>query len=195
MTAMRSFNTCAHTFSGYSSRRNMSHSHALTTEMATADMAMGDAGGIWFLGVNFNDCEVDETEVKEKKMLACVALVQLLLRLDIKGREKEKAIMVEDVGDVNKKKLVLPRRTGIVIREGGYMNVQAVVGYVNVGARSKSVLNVGVRASGVDICGRKIAIRTKFIVLGLRALSNFNLLVYIIVVLCTVLYKPILYHL
>nr|GEY03886.1 hypothetical protein [Tanacetum cinerariifolium] len=64
--------------------------------------------------------------------------------------------MVEDVGDVNKKKLVLPRPT----REGGYMNVQVAMGYVNVGARSNSVLNVRVMASGVDICGRKIYIRT-----------------------------------
>ncbi|GJT79255.1 hypothetical protein Tco_1053597 [Tanacetum coccineum] len=61
--------------------------------------------------------------------------------------------MVEDVGDVKKKKLVLPRATG---------------------PRSRSVLNVGARASGVDNVGGKRAVRTMFIVLGLRALGNLN---------------------
>ncbi|GKF29662.1 hypothetical protein Tco_0096004 [Tanacetum coccineum] len=40
--------------------------------------------------------------------------------------EKGKGIMVEDVVDVNKKKHVLPRPNGIVIREGGSVNVGAM---------------------------------------------------------------------
>ncbi|GJR79271.1 hypothetical protein Tco_0150056 [Tanacetum coccineum] len=69
--------------------------------------------------------------------------------------ENGKAIMVDDVVDVNKKKPVLPRPTGIVIREGGSMNVKAFVGFVNVGARSKSPLNVVAKASVVDNVGGK----------------------------------------
>ncbi|GKC10642.1 hypothetical protein Tco_1007424 [Tanacetum coccineum] len=79
--------------------------------------------------------------------------------------EKEKGIMVEDDVYFNKKKLVLPRPTGIVIREGGY---------VNVGSRSNSILNVGERAAGVDNVGGKRDVKTRFVVLDLRAREDLG---------------------
>ncbi|GKB38976.1 hypothetical protein Tco_0883918 [Tanacetum coccineum] len=79
--------------------------------------------------------------------------------------EKGKEIMVKDVVDV--KKPVLPRLTGIVIRDGGSMNVKVVVGSMNVGARSKSLLNAKARVSDVDNMGVKRAVKTRFIILGL----------------------------
>ncbi|GJT96913.1 ER lumen protein-retaining receptor [Tanacetum coccineum] len=48
------------------------------------------------------------------------------------------------------------------------MNVKAYVGFVNVGARSKSLLNVGDRASGVDNMGGNRVVRTMFVILGLK---------------------------
>ncbi|GKA41938.1 hypothetical protein Tco_0734598 [Tanacetum coccineum] len=66
--------------------------------------------------------------------------------------EKGKGIMVEDDVNFNEKKHVLPRPTGIVIREGGS---------VNVGARSKSLLNVGERAASVDNVGGNKIVRTR----------------------------------
>ncbi|GJZ83752.1 hypothetical protein Tco_0648925 [Tanacetum coccineum] len=69
--------------------------------------------------------------------------------------------MVEDVVGGNKKNNVLPRPTSIIVREGGSMNVKAYVGFVNVGARSKSLLNVGDRASGVDNVGGNRVVRTR----------------------------------
>ncbi|GKC36540.1 hypothetical protein Tco_1048924 [Tanacetum coccineum] len=70
--------------------------------------------------------------------------------------------MVEDVVGGNKKKPVLPRPTGIIVREGGSMNVKAYVGFVNVGARSKSLLNVGDRASGVDNVRGNRVVRSRY---------------------------------
>nr|GEU90180.1 hypothetical protein [Tanacetum cinerariifolium] len=57
------------------------------------------------------------------------------------------------------------RPTGIVIRAGGSMNV---------GARSKSLLNVREMAASVDNVGGNKVVRTRFIVLGLRACDNLD---------------------
>ncbi|GJW05396.1 hypothetical protein Tco_1564252, partial [Tanacetum coccineum] len=65
------------------------------------------------------------------------------------------------------KKPVLPRLTGIVIKDGGSMNVKAVVGSMNVGARSKRLLNARARVSDVDNVGVKRAVKSRFIILGL----------------------------
>ncbi|GJV80544.1 hypothetical protein Tco_1516414 [Tanacetum coccineum] len=75
--------------------------------------------------------------------------------------EKGKGIMVEDVVDVNKKKHVFPRSNGIVISEG-------------VGSRSKSLLNVREKVAGDDNVGVNRAVRTRFVVLGLRACDNLD---------------------
>ncbi|GKE80947.1 hypothetical protein Tco_1550947, partial [Tanacetum coccineum] len=48
-----------------------------------------------------------------------------------RGFDNGKAIMIEDVGVVNKKRQVQPRPSGIVIREDGLMNVQADTGVLN----------------------------------------------------------------
>nr|GEX33568.1 hypothetical protein [Tanacetum cinerariifolium] len=77
-----------------------------------------------------------------------------------RAMKKETWVMVEDDVDFNKKKQVLPRVAGIVITVGGS---------VNVGARSKSILNVRERAGGVDNVGRNKAVRPRFVILGLRA--------------------------
>ncbi|GJS70335.1 putative reverse transcriptase domain-containing protein [Tanacetum coccineum] len=65
------------------------------------------------------------------------------------------------------KKSILPRPTSIVIREGGCMNVKIVVDSVNLGARSKSHLNMGERASRVDKVGGNRAVRTSAPILAL----------------------------
>nr|GEY95616.1 RNA-directed DNA polymerase, eukaryota [Tanacetum cinerariifolium] len=79
--------------------------------------------------------------------------------------EKRKGIMVEDDVDCNKKKHVLQSPTSIVIKEGGSLNVVA---------RSISLLNVRERAGGIDNVGGNKAVRSKYVVLGLRAREDLD---------------------
>ncbi|GJT72525.1 hypothetical protein Tco_1031811 [Tanacetum coccineum] len=71
--------------------------------------------------------------------------------------------MVEDGVDFIKKKHFLPRPTGVFVREGGS---------VNVGARSKSLLNVAERHVGLDNIEGNMIVKTRFVILGLRARDN-----------------------
>nr|GEX03549.1 zinc finger, GRF-type [Tanacetum cinerariifolium]GEX31795.1 zinc finger, GRF-type [Tanacetum cinerariifolium] len=82
------------------------------------------------------------------------------------GFDNGKAIMIEDVGVVNKKRQVQLRPSGIVIKEGGLMNVQADIDVLN---KKQHVLSMAtyvmdVRAKRVD--------RDRMIILRLRAIGN-----------------------
>ncbi|GKC53529.1 hypothetical protein Tco_1076274, partial [Tanacetum coccineum] len=83
---------------------------------------------------------------------------------------KRKIVVTKGQKSVGKgKQRVLEREnkkpTGIVIREGGS---------VNVGSRSNSILNVGEMAAGVDNVGDKRDVKTRFVVLDLRAREDLG---------------------
>ncbi|GJW62566.1 hypothetical protein Tco_0111901 [Tanacetum coccineum] len=58
-----------------------------------------------------------------------------------RGFDSGKATMIEDVGVVNKKRQVQQRPSGIVIKEGGLMNVQVDVGVINNKQQTTTTIN------------------------------------------------------